>query len=52
MNQKDNFMEYTVFGGGEKNGDCVTCLKNSVSVLLTKYIKCGVWEVAVSPSYI
>jgi hypothetical protein len=37
----------------EKNGDYAACLKNSVRIyVLKKYIKWGVWRVAVCPSYI
>jgi hypothetical protein len=36
---------------GEK-GECAACLKNSVRIFVEKYIKWGVWRVAVCLSYI
>jgi hypothetical protein len=36
----------------EGNGECAACLKNSVRIIVEKYIKWGVWRVAVCPSYI
>jgi hypothetical protein len=37
---------------GKKNGECAACLENSVRIFVEKYIKYGVWRVAVCPSYI
>jgi hypothetical protein len=36
----------------EKTGECAACLKYSVLIVVEKiYIKCNIWRVAVSPSY-
>jgi hypothetical protein len=36
----------------EQKGDYAACLKYSVWIFVEKYIKWGVWRVAVCPSYI
>jgi hypothetical protein len=36
----------------KKNGECAACLKKFVRKFVEKYIKCGVWRVAVCLSYI